>query len=79
MTAWIKCSERMPEIVSRNGGFACSLSVLAVRGQWRFIGTWVSRISDGKRVEGFAVDDGEDPGLVRDATHWQPLPEPPKP
>ena len=65
MSAWVKCSDRMPKPED--------FDVLLWDGDEHWVGQW-----DGNSwwtAEGVCGDDFEG---TRNFTHWMPLPEPPK-
>lgn len=87
MQNWIKCSERMPEIGVNNWRTAlpvivnCDFGVLPAyygftwyQGEKRFGFMQSVRYGNGR---GHSPDECEC-GLIKNVTHWQPLPEPPQ-
>ncbi|QHJ82515.1 MAG: hypothetical protein [Caudoviricetes sp.] len=67
MSDWIKVSDRMP-----SNGQCVSISDGHLVGVWRYRGWWPD-------FDGNGCASTSDPlHLIKNITHWMPLPEPPK-
>lgn len=87
MSKWIKCSERMPEIGELNWRTGFPLLVTCEIGVIPAYYCFVSINGDKHYgfMESFKYRDGRgnhpqtnEYGLISNATHWMPLPEPPQ-
>ena len=74
MSEWIKCSERLPDVVRRLDD-KCTLEgrLIAALNTSREVITFNGISVLGRRMEWF---DGKQP--LGGVTHWMPLPDPPK-
>lgn len=67
MSEWIKISDSLPK-----NGQCVSISDGVLTGVWRYSGWWPD-------FDGKGCASTSDPRqLIRNITHWMPLPEPPK-
>lgn len=87
MSQWIKCNERMPEIGELNWRTGFPLLVTCEIGVIPAYYGFVSVNGDKHYgfMESFKYGDGRgnhpqtnEYGLISNATHWMPLPEPPR-